>query len=228
MTKRFIAVAGSIGAGKSSLVHRLAERLEWQPFFEPVAENPYLADFYRDMAAWSFHSQVFFLSNRLRSLRQIVEYPTSVVQDRSVYEDAEIFACNLYRQGYMSERDYQSYHSLYESILPFLPAPDLVVYLRARVDTLQARIQRRGRDFEREIPRDYLVALGALYEEWLGHFSLCPVLMVPADDLDFVRHAAHLDLVVAKVKERLMGKTEVVFGAEELASINSHLPGEPR
>jgi len=150
------------------------------------------------------------------------------VQDRSVYEDAEIFACNLYRQGYMSERDYQSYHSLYESILPFLPAPDLVVYLRARVDTLQARIQRRGRDFEREIPRDYLVALGALYEEWLGHFSLCPVLMVPADDLDFVRHAAHLDLVVAKVKERLMGKTEVVFGAEELASINSHLPGEPR
>jgi deoxyadenosine/deoxycytidine kinase len=222
MTKKFIAVAGNIGVGKSSLVTRLAQRLDFQPFYEPVAENPYLADFYQDMAAWAFHSQVFFLANRLRSHRELLDHPASAVQDRSVYEDAEIFACNLFEQGFIAERDYRSYRALYESILPFLPPPDLVIYLRASVETLQARIQRRGRDFERLISADYLTSLNHLYEEWIRRFSLCPVLTVPADQLDFVAHSSHLDLITTKVQEKLTGKEEVVFGEAELESVNSH------
>ena len=221
MTKKFIAVAGNIGVGKSSLVTRLSERLAYQPFYEPVAENPYLADFYRDMGAWAFHSQVFFLANRLRSHRQLIDHPASVVQDRSVYEDAEIFARNLSEQGYIAERDYRSYRALYESILPFLPPPDLVIYLRASVPTLLARIRRRGREFERQISVDYLDPLNRLYEDWIQRFSLCPVLSVPADQLDFVAHSSHLDLIVTKVQEKLTGKEEVVFGRGELESVNS-------
>ncbi len=221
MIKKFIAVAGNIGVGKSSLVTRLSERLAYQPFYEPVAENPYLADFYRDMGAWAFHSQVFFLANRLRSHRQLLDHPASVVQDRSVYEDAEIFARNLSEQGYIAERDYRSYRALYESILPFLPPPDLVIYLRASVPTLLARIRRRGREFERQISVDYLDPLNRLYEDWIQRFSLCPVLSVPADQLDFVAHSSHLDLIVTKVQEKLTGKEEVVFGRGELESVNS-------
>lgn len=221
MTKNFIAVAGNIGVGKSSLVTRLSERLAYQPFYEPVAENPYLADFYRDMSAWAFHSQVFFLANRLRSHRQLLDHPASVVQDRSVYEDAEIFARNLSEQGYIAERDYRSYRALYESILPFLPPPDLVIYLRASVETLLARIRRRGREFEKQISVDYLDPLNRLYEDWIQRFSLCPVLSVPADQLDFVAHSSHLDLIVTKVQEKLTGKEEVVFGRGEVESVNS-------
>jgi deoxyadenosine/deoxycytidine kinase len=209
--KKFVAVAGNIGVGKSSLVARLSERLGWQPFYEAVAENPYLPDFYRDMQTWSFHSQVFFLSNRLRTHRQLLDHPTSVVQDRSVYEDAEVFACNLYRQGHLDERDYKTYRQLYEILVQFLPPPDLVVYLRASVSTLQARVSLRGRDYERRIAPEYLAQLNGLYDEWIQAFSLCPVLTVPADDLDYVTNSAHLDLIVQKVVEKLQGKEEVSF-----------------
>src|SRR5512145_545948 len=145
--KKFVVVAGNIGVGKSTLVALLCQQLEWQPFYEPVAENPYLADFYKDMRTWAFHSQIFFLTRRLRSHRQLAEHPTSVIQDRSIYEDAEIFACNLYRQGLMNERDYGAYKDLYEVILEFLPPPDLVIYLRAQTTTLVQRIGRRGRTY---------------------------------------------------------------------------------
>ncbi|MGH2523777.1 MAG: deoxynucleoside kinase [Anaerolineales bacterium] len=209
--KRFIAVAGNIGVGKSTLVTLLGQQLGWQPFYEAVAENPYLADFYNDMRGWGFHSQIFFLSNRLRSHRQLLDHPTSVVQDRSVYEDAEIFACNLRDQGYLNERDYQTYRQLYEVLTEFLPPPDLVVYLRASVETLQARIARRGRDYERRIAPDYLAQLNTLYERWIASFSLCPVLTVPADDLDYVANPAHLALIVQKVLDKLHGKEEVSF-----------------
>ena len=209
--KRFVAVAGNIGVGKSTLVTLLSEKLGWQPFYEAVAENPYLADFYRDMPSWSFHSQIFFLSNRLRSHRQLLDHPTSVVQDRSVYEDAEIFARNLRDQGYLGERDYQTYRQLYEVLTEFLPPPDLVVYLRASADTLSRRIARRGRDYERRITPDYLAQLNALYEGWIEAFSLCPVLTLPADDLDYVANSAHLDLIVQKVLDKLQGKEEVSF-----------------
>jgi len=209
--KRFIAVAGNVGVGKSALTGLLAERLNWEPFFEAVDENPYLADFYADMRAWSFHSQIFFLSRRLRHHRQLLDHPNSVVQDRSVYEDAEIFARNLYVQGDMGERDYRSYRELYEVLTSFLPPPDLVIYLRARLPTLQRRIAKRGRDYEQDISPDYLERLNQLYEEWVGSLTLCPVLTIPADELDFVAHDTHLTLITEKVLEKLQGREEITF-----------------
>jgi deoxyadenosine/deoxycytidine kinase len=214
--KRFVAVAGNIGVGKSTLVTLLSQRLGWEPFYEPEGENPYLADFYRDMRAWSFHSQIFFLTRRLRIHRQLMDHPTSAIQDRSVYEDAEIFAHNLYRQGLIHDRDYSSYRELYLVLTEFLQPPDLVIYLRASVETLSKRIQSRGRDYERQITSIYLSQLNELYEEWISNFSLCPVLTVPADDLNYVAIPAHLALIANKVEEKLMGKDEVIFTQEEV------------
>jgi len=209
--KRFIAIAGNIGVGKSALTALLSQRLGWMPFYEAVDDNPYLPDFYRDMRAWSFHSQVFFLARRLQHHRQIVDCPQSAIQDRSVYEDAEIFARNLYEQGLMSPRDYQTYRELYEAMTLFLPPPDLIVYLRASVPTLMKRIRSRGRSYEQAIDREYLEQLNALYEEWAANFNLCPMLTVPADDLDFVMYNADLELIAEKVVEKLQGKETVVF-----------------
>ncbi len=210
-TKRFIAIAGNIGAGKSTLTGLLSQRLGWEPFYEAVSDNPYLADFYADMPRYAFHSQVFFLSRRLRHHRRLLDFPGSVVQDRSVYEDAEIFAQALYRQGHIALRDYQTYRELYEVLVRFLPPPDLVVYLRAAVPTLLQRIALRGRSFEQNITPEYLTDLNTLYESWMQNFSLCPVLTVPADRLDFVHDPTHLDLILRKVDEKLSGKEEVVF-----------------
>ena len=220
--KHFVAVAGNIGVGKSTLVDLLAKRLGWAPFYEPVGENPYLADFYGDMTAWSFHSQIFFLTRRLLSHRQLLDHPTSAIQDRSVYEDAEIFAHNLYLQGHMADRDYNTYRELYQVLARFLPPPDLVIYLRASVNTLQRRIELRGRDYERQIRADYLQRLNELYDSWTENFKLCPILTVPADDLDYVAHGSHLDLIVSKVDEKLSGVEEVVFEAEEVARVNGN------
>jgi len=215
--KKFVAVAGNIGVGKSTLVGMLCAKLGWEPFYEPVTENPYLADFYANMKTWAFHSQTFFLIHRLKAHDQLAHHPNSVIQDRSVYEDAEIFAQNLFLQGDMQQRDYQTYRELYETMLRFLPPPDLVVYLRASVDTLTNRVTRRGRDYERTIAPEYLASLNRLYENWLKNFSLCPVLTVPADDLDYVSHPGHLNLIVAKMQDKLTGKDEVVFDPEEVA-----------
>jgi len=211
MTKRFIAVAGNVGVGKSTLTALLSQRLEWMPFYEAVDDNPYLADFYADMQTWSFHSQVFFLSRRLKHHREIIDCPTSAVQDRSVYEDAEIFARNLHRQGHMSDRDYRSYRELYEAMNLFLPPPDLIVYLQASVPTLLRRIAQRGRDYEREIEPAYLEQLNELYDEWASTFDLCPMLTVPADDLDFVMYNTDLELIAGKIIDKLQGKETVVF-----------------
>ncbi|MBI2757677.1 MAG: deoxynucleoside kinase [Chloroflexi bacterium] len=215
--KKFVAVAGNIGVGKSTLVSMLCRQLEWEPFYEPVADNPYLADFYQNMDAWSFHSQVFFLTRRLRSHHELTLHPASVIQDRSVYEDAEIFAQNLFLQGHIQPRDYDTYRELYEIAVQFLPPPDLVIYLRASVPTLMNRISNRGRDYERTIAPVYLQSLNDLYETWIENFVLCPVLTVPADDLDYVAHSGHLKLIVAKVEEKLTGNEEVVFEPEEVA-----------
>lgn len=202
-SKFFVAVAGNIGVGKSTLTGILAESFAWKPFYEAVDENPYLADFYADMQRWSFHSQVFFLSRRLQHHRQLVDHPGSVVQDRSVYEDAEIFARNLHDQGKMSARDYQAYHDLYEGIRAFLPAPDLLVYLKASVDTLLARIRLRGRDFERDISPNYLHSLNVLYDHWIERWTSCPILVIPSDDLDFQHDAEARRLVVEGVRDSL-------------------------
>jgi deoxyadenosine/deoxycytidine kinase len=210
-TKRFVAIAGNIGVGKSTLTRLLSQRLGWEPFYEAVADNPYLADFYQDMTRYAFHSQIFFLSRRLRHHRRLLDFPGSVVQDRSVYEDAEIFARALYEQNHIVPRDYHTYRELFEVLVQFLPPPDLIVYLRASVPTLQKRIALRGRTFELNITPDYLAQLNALYSAWMQDFSLCPVLTVPADDLDFVHNGSHLDLIIRKIEEKLSGKEEVVF-----------------
>jgi deoxyadenosine/deoxycytidine kinase len=213
-SKHFIAVAGNIGAGKSTLTGLLSQRMGWQPFYEAVSDNPYLADFYDDMPRYAFHSQVFFLSRRLRHHRRLLDFPGSVVQDRSVYEDAEIFARALHQQGHIVERDYRTYRELYEVLVQFLPPPDLVIYLRASVPTLLRRIAQRGRAFEQSISPGYLHDLNELYEAWMRDFLLCPVLTVPSDRLDFVHDSSHLDLILRKVDEKLSGKEEVVFVPE--------------
>jgi len=182
-----------------------------------VTENPYIADFYKKMDAWSFHSQVFFLTHRLRIHQRILSFPGSVIQDRSIYEDAEIFAHNLFVQGHLNDRDYETYRALYLTVADFIPPPDLVIYLRATSTTLQRRIGLRDRDYERKIPSEYLDQLNELYEKWISSFTLCPVLTVPADDLDYVAHARHLDLILAKVQEKLTGKEEVIFSADEVS-----------
>jgi deoxyadenosine/deoxycytidine kinase len=217
--KKFIAVAGNIGVGKSTLVEMISPLLDCQPFYEPVTENPYLADFYHDMLAWSFPSQIFFLTHRLRIHHDLLRAPGSVIQDRSIYEDAEVFARNLFVQGNMTERDYATYRALYLTLADTLTPPDLVIYLRASVDTLIRRIALRNRDYERSISPDYLENLNSLYESWIQHFTLCPILTVPADDLDFVEHPRHLDLIASKVKEKLMGKEEVIFARDEVEEV---------
>ncbi|MCX7023613.1 MAG: deoxynucleoside kinase [Spirochaetes bacterium] len=201
--KKYLVLAGNIGAGKSTLVKLLSERLGYHPFFEPVAENPYLEDFYRDMKRWAFQSQVFFLTHRVKSHRALADDPHSVVQDRSIYEDAEVFARNLHEQGNMSDRDWATYRELYRTFSGLLPAPDLVVYLRASVPTLRLRIAMRGRGFESGIPEDYLDGLNRLYESWIECFELSPVLVVPGDRLDFVADSKDLCAIVSTIEDRL-------------------------
>ena len=208
---KFIAVAGNIGVGKSTLVKLLSKNLGWTPFFEPVTENPYLADFYEDMQTWGFHSQIYFLMRRLRIHRKLMDMKGSVIQDRSVYEDAEIFAHNLFLQKAINQRDYETYQELYQVLVEFLPPPDLVIYLRASVSTLVSRISKRNRDYERTISPDYLADLNQLYEEWVDHFDLCSVLTVPCDNLDYVAKPQHLALIADKVRDILVGKDEVRF-----------------
>ncbi len=215
--KKYIIVAGNIGVGKSTLVGLLCQKMGWEPFYEPVTENPYLADFYENMNTWSFHSQVFFLAHRIQIQRAVINHPGSIIQDRSIYEDAEIFAYNLYLQGHLSQRDYETYRALYLAMSEYLPPPDLVIYLRASVSTLLHRILQRSRDYEKSISGEYLHQLNGLYRLWIDHFTLCPVLTVPADDLDFVAHPHHLELIIQKVQEKLTGKEVVVFKPEELA-----------
>ena len=213
--KKFIAVAGNIGVGKSTLVEMICERLNSKPYYEPVTENPYISDFYKDMYSWSFHSQIFFLTHRLRIHQELVHNSGSVIQDRSIYEDAEVFAHNLFVQGKMSERDYSTYRSLYRTLAEYLPPPDLMIYLRASVPTLVKRIALRNRDYEQQIAPEYLSRLNDLYENWITHFTLCPVLTVPSHDLDYVSHPRHLELIVSKIQEKLTGKEEVIFTREE-------------
>ncbi|HDN80560.1 MAG TPA: deoxynucleoside kinase [Chloroflexi bacterium] len=214
MKKRFVAIAGNIGVGKSTLTKMLSERLGWEPFYEAADDNPYLSDLYQDMQRWCFHSEVFFLARKVFHYHQILERPNSVIQDRTIYEDAEIFVENFRREGLMSERDYRTYRLLYEVVIELLPPPDLVIYLQASVPTLEKRIALRGRDYEKSMDRGYLEKLNKLYEEWIERYSLSPVLKVPADRLDFVKFRRHMDLIVEKVMEKLQGKEVVTFDGD--------------
>lgn len=200
---QFIGIAGNIGVGKSTLTSMLAEHFNWEPFYEANAENPYLADFYDDMQRWSFHSQTFFLGKRLEHHRQLLDHPNSVVQDRTVYEDAEIFARNLYQQGNMNERDYDAYRRLYQAISSFLPAPDLMIYLEANVDTLMAHISKRGRDFERNISREYLTQLNQLYNDWIEDWTACPTLRINMNGRDFQNNPSDFAYIASKIQNAL-------------------------
>ncbi len=211
MTKSFVLVAGNIGAGKTSLTERLAARLGWQAAYESVTDNPYLADFYKDMKAWSFHLQIFFLGHRAAQHLALAQGTHSTIMDRSIYEDAHIFARALHEMGNLSERDYLAYRRLFDLMVSQLPPPDLLIYLRAPVEVLMERIHGRGRSIESGITADYLSLLDRYYEEWLGDFSLCPVLMLPSDNLDFVHRPDHLDIVTQRIVDRLRGKEQVVF-----------------
>ena len=202
----FVTIAGNIGVGKSTLVTLLSRKLGWEPVFEAVAENPYLADFYDDMNRWSFHSQVFFLTRRLQQHHSLLQQPSAVLQDRSVYEDAEIFARNLYKQGHLSERDWASYFELYQTLAQLLKPPDLVIYLRASTTTLRRRIAGRGREYERNIADTYLQDLNRLYDEWAAGFRLSPVLTVDTDNLDYVQYDEHLEQIWSRISDRLHGR----------------------
>ena len=199
----FVTVAGNIGAGKSSLTKLLGERFRWKPYYESVDDNPYLSDFYADMHRWSFHLQIYFLANRFKCHKLIVESSESVIQDRSIYEDAQIFARNLYDIGRMEKRDYDNYVSLFHVMMEYLKPPDLMIYLKASVDTLVRQIARRGRSFEQGIQRDYLEQLNKLYTEWIDNYKLGPLLLIPSDNLDFVNKKEDLAHVIALVKDAL-------------------------
>ena len=209
--KTYVVLAGNIGAGKTTLVRMMSDRLGWQPYYEPVAENPYLQDFYRDMQGWAFHSQVFFLTHRARSHRALMDTPRPAVQDRSFYEDAEVFARALHVQGSLSDRDWKTYRELYRTLTTLLTPPDLVIYLRASVPTLRHRIELRHRDMEMSITDEYLDGLNRLYEEWIQGFALAPVLIVPADRLDFVENTDDLGAIISMVEERLRGDQRQLF-----------------
>jgi deoxyadenosine/deoxycytidine kinase len=211
MTKRFLLVAGNIGVGKTSLTDRLAARLGWEAAYESVADNPYLADFYADMRAWAFHLQVFFLGHRAEQHRRMALSPASAICDRSIYEDAHIFARALYQMGNMTERDYLAYRRLFQIVVDRLPAPDLLLHLDASVETLLQRIRGRDRAIESGITADYLDLLNSFYGDWMAEFSLCPVLTIPSDRLDFVHRPGHLDVIVDRIQQKLAGKEVVVF-----------------
>jgi deoxyadenosine/deoxycytidine kinase len=182
--KKFIAIAGNIGAGKTELTSFLCRKYGLTPFFEPNDQNPYLADFYKDMKTWAYRSQLFFLTHKFRLHRKLERESGTALQDRTIYEDAEIFAKNLHRQRYIDKRDFHTYWDLYQTIADALQPPDLMIYLKAPVRTLKQRIKLRGRAMEQEIPTPYLSRLNALYEEWFNDYKMSPVLTLPTDKLD--------------------------------------------
>ena len=203
--KKHVAVAGNIGAGKSSLTQIISDYFKWEAYYERVDDNPYLADFYQDMRRWSFNLQIFFLSTRFNQQRMIELSPYSVAQDRSIYEDAEIFARNLYEMSLMSGRDYKNYTELFKIMTTYLRPPDLLVYLRASVPTLVRHIQSRGRDFENSIRIEYLERLNVLYDEWIERYHFGPKLIIEADVYDFVKHSNDRQDVIGRIESRLFG-----------------------
>ena len=206
MAKHLVLVAGNIGAGKTSLTERIGSRLSWWTGYESVADNPYLSDFYADMHAWSFHLQIFFLGHRADQYLEAARDARSAILDRSIYEDAHIFARALHHMGNLAERDYLAYRRLFELIVAGLPRPDLLIYLKAPASVLMERIRRRARNMETGISVNYLSLLDSFYDEWLTAFDQCPVLTIRTDDLDYVHQPVHLETVVRRIQDKLAGK----------------------
>ena len=211
--KIFVAMAGNIGCGKTTAAKLVSQHFGFELFDEPVIDNRFLKDYYQDMQRWSFHLQVFFLGHRAQQHLDLFNNPQSAISDRSIYEDAFIFARALHHMNNLNERDYLAYRQVFDIIVRGLPAPNLLLYLKCPVSVLMDRIQQRGREMESGITADYLQLLDSFYEEWLATFDLCPVLTIPTDDLNFVQKPKHLDIVVEKIQEKLAGKEDVVFPA---------------
>ncbi|WDF54085.1 deoxynucleoside kinase [Mucilaginibacter sp. KACC 22063] len=200
-----IAVVGNIGAGKTTLTELLAKNYGWEPLYEAVDNNPYLEDFYSDMKRWSFNLQIYFLNSRFRQIAEIQQGSKDVIQDRTIYEDAFIFAENLHDMGLMSSRDFENYNNIFENITSFIKPPDLLIYLKASVPTLVNNIQRRGREYEIGIRLDYLSKLNEKYTKWINGYQLGKLLVVDMDNLDFANKTEDLATIVQLIEREIHG-----------------------
>lgn len=202
---KHIAIAGNIGAGKTTLAELLGKHFKWEVQYEDVENNPYLFDFYQDMPRWSFNLQVFFLNSRFQQILKIQKGKNAVIQDRTIYEDAKIFAPNLHAMGLMSSRDFENYSNLFDSISSMLAPPDLLIYLKATIPTLVSQIQKRGRDYEDNLRLDYLRRLNEFYEEWIGNYKEGKLLIIDVDKNKFAENAEDLGEVINKVSAEIYG-----------------------
>jgi deoxyadenosine/deoxycytidine kinase len=196
---KHIAVCGNIGSGKTTLTEKLAKHYGWNPLYESVDNNPYLRDFYQDMTKWAFHVQIYFLNSRFRQINEIHGSEKPTIQDRTIYEDAYIFAANLHQSGHISERDYRSYLDIFHSMITFVKPPDLLIYLKASVPKLVRQIEKRGRDFEYSIRLEYLRQLNKQYESWISNYKDGKLLTIDVDQLDFVENIDDFSFIVDKV-----------------------------
>ncbi len=200
-----LAVSGNIGSGKTTLTEKLAKHYGWSAEFEAVDDNPYLPDFYEDMKRWSFHLQVYFLNSRFNQIKKIQESTISTIQDRTIYEDAYIFAANLYKSNLLSERDYANYKSLFDSMIAHVKAPDLLIYLKADIPKLVGQIEKRGRSYETAMRIDYLKNLNSHYEEWIAGYKEGKLLIIDVNELDFVERASDFSFIVEKIEREIFG-----------------------
>jgi deoxyadenosine/deoxycytidine kinase len=196
---KHIAIAGNIGSGKTTLAEKLAKHYGWTPLYESVDRNPYLRDFYEDMTRWAFHLQIYFLNSRFNQVRQIRESEKPIVQDRTIYEDAHIFAANLHKSGHINNRDYQSYLDIYNSMVNFVQPPDLLIYLKAGIPKLVQQIQKRNRDFEFNIKLDYLKTLNEHYEDWIGSYHQGKLLTIDVNKMDFVENIEDFAYIIGRI-----------------------------
>jgi deoxyadenosine/deoxycytidine kinase len=201
----YLAICGNIGSGKTTLAEKLGKHYGWDVLFEAVEGNPYLADFYDDMAKWAFHLQVYFLNSRFNQIKEIERKKASTIQDRTIYEDAHIFAMNLYKSGMLNDRDYATYLTLYESMIQHVKAPDLLIYLRSDIPKLVSQIQKRGREYENAIRLDYLKNLNDHYTQWIGDYHLGKLLIIDVDDVDFVSKADDFAAIVERIDAEIHG-----------------------
>jgi len=200
-----IAIAGNIGAGKTTLTSLLAKHYKWQPHFESVEENPYLDDFYGSMERWSFNLQIYFLNSRFRQILEIRESGKNIIQDRTIYEDANIFAPNLHAMGLMTNRDFSNYETLFELMERLVAPPDLLIYLRASIPTLVGQIHKRGRDFENSISIDYLSRLNERYEAWISTYKKGKLLIIDIDNLNIVDNQEDLGSIIDRIDAQIHG-----------------------